>query len=371
MEIRNIPYPEIYRTSSDFRTFVDIFATALSKTQFDTENVSDCYDPLRCRADLLWMLAETMGYKFDDRLPTAFNRLVLVYFMSMIRNKGSKDGVTLAAEVNLSQFSILDAGAKDDIFYDRLEDTSVPVNSVSVNSHVAEGYIDVTYFSTDKPIDACIEYVRPLGMYVFERAGVRVDGRTKISVDAKLTDSQNIGMSIGPTHVGHYRRDDYARIQRMRNEDEHTLNKQDMRHDPFYRNSIGEGKPSREINPGYRALYSLQLCNNEHIVKSTLRDPIFSLGYGPQDVETVYGDDYLKRKDEPNWNLRLDRTTERNIDSAVYTNIPERTTSPIHARPAVNPIMSSVGDAISLNAENSKYTKVVEGKVQVVEQPDE
>ena len=73
-----------------------------------------------------------------------------------------------------------------DILYDRLEDTSIPVNSVAVTPHTAEGYIDVVYFSDRTPIDACIEYVRPLGMYCFQNAGVRMDARTKISIDARL-----------------------------------------------------------------------------------------------------------------------------------------------------------------------------------------
>ena len=114
-----------------------------------------------------------------------------MYFASMIRNKGSKDGVTLAAEVNLAQFNILEYGKEKDILYDRLEDTSIPVNSVYVTPHTSEGYIDVVYFSDEKPIDACIEYVRPLGMYLFQHAGVRYDVRTRISVDARLTDIEN------------------------------------------------------------------------------------------------------------------------------------------------------------------------------------
>ena len=68
----------------------------------------------------------------------------------------------------------------------RLEDTSIPVNSVFVTPHTSKGYIEVVYFSDKVPIDACIEYVRPLGMYCFQYAGVRVDSTTKISVDARL-----------------------------------------------------------------------------------------------------------------------------------------------------------------------------------------
>lgn len=374
MDVRDISVPEVYKSSSDFRFFIELIAQALTELQYNTENLVDCYDPLRCKSELLWMLAETMGYKLDDRLPTAFNRLVLMYFMSLIRNKGSKDGVILAAEVNLAQFNILDYGKENDILYDRLEDTSIPVNSVYVTPHPDEGYIDVVYFSTDIPIDSCLEYVRPLGMYVFQRAGVRVDSRSKISVDARLTDTHNLGASIGATHVGHYRREDYARMQKMLRDDEttHTVNTRHTRSKSFYRNSDVEGEPSSSVDPGYRALYSLQLCNNQHIVKSTLKDPIFSLGYGPQDVTTVYDSGYLKKKDEPNWNLRLDRSLERSITPDVYVNEEGRTGSRITPRPAVNPIMAKMGDAISMNPDNTVYTSVNDdGEIVIVDKPSE
>lgn len=173
MDIKNISLPEIYKESSDFRFFCKWFEASLERIKYDTENFFDLYDPLRCPESLLWLLADTMGYKFDDRenLPTAFNRLVLLYFMSMVYNRGSKDGVTLAAEVNLTQFSICqkaysytDIDGKriegNPILENRLEDTSIPVNSVYVTSHTPEGFIDVVYFSKEVPQDACIEYVR-------------------------------------------------------------------------------------------------------------------------------------------------------------------------------------------------------------------
>ena len=90
-----------------------------------------------------------------------------------------------------------------------------------------------------------MEYVRPLGMYLFQHSGVRMDSRTKISVDARLTNQNDIGISIGPTHVGHYRRDDYARMQR---------NQKDNRHEVYYRNKDYEKSTDPEIDPGQRAL---------------------------------------------------------------------------------------------------------------------
>lgn len=396
MRISDISVPEVYKSSADFRFFMKWFELALSQIQYDTENIPDLYDPQRCKSDLLWMLADTMGFKYDDRLPTAYNRLVLLYFMSMIRNKGSKNGITLAAEVNLAQFNILEYGKEKDILYDRLEDTTIPVNSVYVTPHVHEGYIDVVYFSAERPIDACIEYVRPLGMFCFQYAGVRVDSRTKISVDARLTDTRDLRISIGPTHIGHYSREDYARLQKTRHEvstyhndegnydGEFTNQFTNYKHDRrkvYYRNKDFEKNPDNRLTPGYRSLYSLQLCNNTHIMKSLIpekdseitgddttpmkeREQIFSLGYGPDDVSVHYPDNYLSEEDYPEYNLRYDRKVEEDITSDVYTVDDDRTSDILHVGPAVNRPMFKVGEGISLNSNNSVYSKIDEnGKI--------
>lgn len=422
MDIKNISLPEIYKQSADFRFFCKWFATSLDKLKYDTENFFDLYDPLRCPGDLLWLLADTMGYKFDDRLnlPTSFNRLVLLYFMSMIYNRGSKDGVTLAAEVNLAQFTIRDKiyGYKDksgnyvkgnDILSNRLEDTSIPVNSVYVTPHTPEGYIDVVYFSDEIPKDACIEYVRPLGMFLFQHAGVRFDARTKITIDARLTDERDLGLSdfFGPTQVGHYRREDYARLQKTaeiqadiedrKSPNGRTNDTSHTRQDVWFRNSdsedreYGDGtygsgagkiknpKTGKPINSGYRALYSLQISNNEEIVRS-LVGPIFDLGYEPQ-VEVVSGPQYVKDDymQEKAWNLRYDRKLDEeetaknaygeydvSVLDSERTDRTSRIPLPI---PAVNPIMSTIGDAISLNENNTKYTKADNstGEISVVD----
>lgn len=367
--------------SSDFRFFCDWFEKAIERYRFQTENFFDLYDPLRCPEELVWALADTMGYKFDNRLPVAFNRIVLLYFMSMIYNRGSRDGITLAAQTNLTQFNILrrargyteriDTGKEiiekvhepNDILYNRLEDTSIPVNAVYVTVHTPKGYIDVVYFSDQIPLDACIEYVRPVGMYCFQHAGVRFDAKTRVSIDARLTDTRDVGMSFGPTHVGHYRRRDYASMQLTRQKldetepvfrvrripnapsgkyyiqeqldngtwttvfgpfkserrakahfDAHIIDLRHNRENVWYRNRDSESgvftPPSSTapaefkytldgesyyMNPGYRSLYNLQLCNNEQIMQSLFKEPIFSLGLGPQDFHIKdYADDYIK-----------------------------------------------------------------------------
>ena len=389
MRLSDMPIPEIYLESFDFRFFLRWFESVISKTRFDTENILDLYDPQRCPEHLLWMLGDTMGYKYDSRLSPAFCRLVLLYFMSMIRYKGSKSGVTLAAEVNLAQFNIQEYGQEKDILKNRLEDTSIPVNSVYVTAHTPEGFIDVVYFSDRKPIDACIEYVRPLGMYCFQHAGVKYDGRTKISIDARLTNINDTASGEGITRVGHYSREDYARMQKMRDEELQKVDSSHTRELAWKRNQPYEDThplPSPEgptQDAGYRALYSLQMSNSAHITKSLLKNgPIFDLEYGPQDIgveeyNTQYA--YNQTPEWRKWNLRYNKTNEVELTDDVFTIDYSRTSdappkpaseggpsfSPV---PAVNPIMAELGDAMTVDKHDSQdFTGVTRNSVLVLD----
>lgn len=371
MKFSDIPIPEVYKSSADFRVFLKWFDESLAKIQDDIENITDLIDPERCPKNLLWLLAETMGYRYNDQFLPAYNRLILIYFMSLIYNRGSRTGMLLAAETNLAQFNIQAYAQENEAYEDRLADTSIPVNSVYVTEYPDKGYIDLVYYSEKEPIDACIEYVRPVGMYCFQHSGVRVDAKTKISVDARLTDANCINLEIGPTRVGHYRRADYASMQKVADNTGHL--EKEKRSPVWYRNSVAEGEPTVMINPGYRSLAALQLCNNEHIVKSLLPSQqdmdysIFSVGFQPEDVTVTMPDNYLKIKDRDPYNLRYDEQAEAELGMDITTIDPERTIDIMNPRPAVNPPMMQVGDAMSLNPQNTKYTKVVDGEITIVD----
>ena len=365
MQIKDIPVPEIYKESADFRFFMKWFDYALTKIQYDTVNMMDLYDPLRCPEHLLWMLGDTMGYQYDSRLCAAFNRFAMLYFMSLIKYKGSKTGVTLAAEVNLKQKDIKSYGEENEINNNRLEDTSIPVNSVYVESNVADGYINVVYFTDEKPIDSCIEYVRPLGMYCFQQAGVRIDSMTKISVDARLANANDSLGAVGSTRVGHYTRNDYARLQHMQDEPLQKNNLEDTRKPAWSRSSTTPVDSIPTQNAGYRALSSLQLANNEHIVKSLFSEPIFDIGYGPlvDRVGTYYSADVK----DPRYNLRYNRTVDLQsygvVKNGEYVPIGQeivdeighlpvdtldvnRESTELNPAPKINGIMSTLGDRI-------------------------
>ena len=371
MKLSNIPVPEAYKSSADFRIFLKWFEECLARIQENIDNFTDLIDPERCPKELLWLLSETMGYRYNEQFSPAYNRLVLLYFMSMIYNRGSRTGMILAAETNLAQFNLQAYAEEDEAYEDRLADTSVPINSVYVTEHPDLGYIDLVYYSENEPVDACIEYVRPVGMYCFKHSGVRIDSKTKISVDARLTDTNCINLEIGPTRVGHYRRADYASMQIMATNT--GVPDEPPRNPVWYRNSVAEGAPTPMINPGLRSLASLQLCNNEHIVKSLLPSQkemdysIFSVGFQPDNVEVTVPDNYLKVKDYNPYNLRYDEQAEAEMGVIRTVLDPDRTSTIMNPKPAVNPPMLQVGDAMSLNPQNTSYTEVDSaGKIHVV-----
>jgi len=349
MKISDISVPNEYKKSADFRFFIRWFEYALTKLQYDITNTVDLYDALRCPKDLLWMLGDTIGYQYDDRFCAAFNRFVILYFMSMIRYKGSQLGITLAAEVNLKQKAINDYGKENDILYNRLEDTSIPANSVYVESNLEDKCINIIYFTDEKPTDACVEYVRPLGMYCFQHAGVRIDSLTKISVDARLANATDATGIIGPTKVGHYSRNDYARMQKMRNDNPPILDTRDTRDKVYARNSAYDESQgiAPSVDAGYRALSSLQMANNEHTVKSLFSKPIFDLGYGPT-VDTVTEVDV----NDPKYNLRYNRTIDLDTQQAVEGTLPVETLNTEETQhynapvPKVNGIMLQSGDSM-------------------------
>ena len=321
MRIKDIPTPAIYRESPDFRFFLNWFSECLEKVKYDTENLIDTLDPLRCPKELLWLLCDTFGFKYDDRFLPAFNRLVLLYFMSMIYNRGSETGMMIAAETNLAQFNINLYAQENEALSDRLEDTTIPTNSAYVTAHPEEGYIDIVYTAEKLPIDACIEYVRPLGMYCFQAVGLRVDARTKISVDARLANTNALAMNYGPAHVGWYRKNDYAQLQRMVNSQGRPgPQKRDY---VYYRNIPYETVWNEFIRPDLRTLYSLQLVNNEHTLRAIAPDTASILSstnmgdLSSLDVSISYPQNYTTTSSEPMYSVdALENNVEQQNQSS-------------------------------------------------------
>ena len=231
-------------------------------------------------------------------------------------------------------------------------------------------------------------------MYLFATPGVRCDARTKISIDARLTNLYDGDMSIGATRVGRYTRKDYASLQKVYDATEPQPTPSETRDTAWYRNSVSEGEPV--VNAGYRALSSLQLCNNDHIVKSLIpsidpevpptkeREAIFGLGYTPTQVEVFDGRLPLQPEaDNPyTWNLRYDRGRDYSVGVGGRDVYPVATLENDTAAggresvypvptPRINPIMMQVGDAISMSDDNTEYTQATTPSILIDRSDDE
>jgi hypothetical protein len=95
-----------------------------------------------------------------------------------------------------------------------------------------------------------------------------------------------------------------------------------------------------------------------------LIDPIFTLGYQPQDADHMsMPDDYYKIHESKPYNLRYDITTDEmytrkdtNEEYDIYTIDKDRSPNPQTGKPtpmpAVNSIMFKIGDALNSSDEN-------------------
>ena len=140
----------------------------------------------------------------------------------------------------------------------------------------------------------------------------------------------------------------------MVNEPGQRNNLEDTRARVFKRSSTAETEPTQSA--GYRALSSLQLANNEHVVKSLFSQPIFSIGYNPvvdtlEDVNINDPEYDLKYK----YNLRYNRTIDLQTQNPIGDNnhLPvdtldvNRESTPTNPKPKVNGIMAEMGQQIT------------------------
>jgi hypothetical protein len=97
------------------------------------------------------------------------------------------------------------------------------------------------------------------------------------------------------------------------------------------------------------------MCNSDSVFHSLVHDPIFDIGYEPQDVSVVGHTD----ENSP-YNLRYDLTVDQTTTGHKYVTMitdGSQSTRPI---PMVNPIMATIGDAMTTvdGNGNPAHTKV-------------
>ena len=164
--------PEVYRQSRDFQTFLQLWSLILNTTKHDIDTWLDLYDPLTCKAELLPLLAEHIGYEYNYSRSIVENRAIIKTFGKLIRNRGSELGIKLAMALSLNstiqELSQMTETEALNTLFANLNQLSM----VEVMCDYNTGVIRVTYPNDyayvfeNNNFGKLIDIVRPVGMYV-------------------------------------------------------------------------------------------------------------------------------------------------------------------------------------------------------------
>ena len=116
--------PNYYEKSTDFQVFLkllDLMSTAPS--EIDIDHFVDVLSPELCKASLLPLLANYVGYDYDYSEKVSNNRIVIKNWPTMIRKRGSEDGIRMAVALAVSQSDDLESSNVFQLFNVDFENT--------------------------------------------------------------------------------------------------------------------------------------------------------------------------------------------------------------------------------------------------------
>ena len=162
--------PENYRESEDFLAIMkllDLTVNPIKQKQY----VANVFNILTCPDDVLPLLATYVGYEYDFQLPVSDNRIIILAYPLLTRNKGNLYGIELAVKTGLKLSGSYER-TKSEMPYEIL----IENNTISI-------WIDAVSYSPK--LRELVEYVRPVG------AKVNLSLLSKITLDAKVNVTDN------------------------------------------------------------------------------------------------------------------------------------------------------------------------------------
>lgn len=94
--------PEYFGNNREFQVFLRAVDLAFSVIKSDTDNfVSNLLDPLKCKARLLPLLSNYVGWDYKPHERVLTNRWVTKLYPILVRNRGNEIGITLAVAMSI------------------------------------------------------------------------------------------------------------------------------------------------------------------------------------------------------------------------------------------------------------------------------
>lgn len=154
--------PEYFGNNREFQVFLRAVNIAFSVIKSNTDNfIPNLLNPLRCKARLLPLLSNYVGwdYKPEERVIT--NRWITKLYPLLVRNRGNEIGLTLAIAM-----SICLLGDPDDITYEKSFSMEMD-KSIDKYGREVDRLKIYMYIQSYLPIlKDMIETVRPAGMII-------------------------------------------------------------------------------------------------------------------------------------------------------------------------------------------------------------
>ena len=94
--------PEYFGNNREFQVFLRAVDLAFSVIKSDTDNfVANLLDPLRCKARLLPLLSNYVGWDYKPNERVLTNRWITKLYPVLVRNRGNEIGITLAVAMSI------------------------------------------------------------------------------------------------------------------------------------------------------------------------------------------------------------------------------------------------------------------------------
>lgn len=92
--------PEYFGNNREFQVFLRAINIALSVIKSNSDNfIPNLLNPLKCKAKLLPLLANYVGYDYNPKERVVTNRWITKLYPLLVRNRGSELGITLAVSM--------------------------------------------------------------------------------------------------------------------------------------------------------------------------------------------------------------------------------------------------------------------------------
>lgn len=171
--------PRIYSTSRDYQALMKLLDIIANVEKSDVDNLVSLLNADKCPSKYLPFLASYVGYDYDYSLTYETNRLIIKYYPTLIRHRGSEQGMMLACAVAYNAYGKLSS----------IQSAMKFINFAHPNPRELDIYVG---FPTIAPkLFDLIEVVRPVGLTV----------KVVVSKAIRNVDKINIVDSVSINHL--------------------------------------------------------------------------------------------------------------------------------------------------------------------------